>query len=259
MRGFGLAKLFELVNGVEKTQLLYWVDSYLKIFRANVLRLEPGKKHDVYVVLDRTIFHPKSGGQPSDRGVITGSDFGVDVKKAMLVSNVIVHWGKILGGEPKVGGVEGEIDWRWRRLLMRRHTAGHLYDHCLTQVTGKRVETTDSWLGDPCYVGYKGKKPSTEELRRAEDVENEMIAEGAAVKSDIVSYEELLKRAPEAPNIYRLPKLESYRIVAIEGCKPIPCGGTHLRNINEIGRFRLKDVSEVEDGFRVYYDVEDFT
>jgi len=54
-----------------------------------------------------------------------------------------------------------------------------------------------------------------------------------------------------------LPKLESFRIVTIEGCDPIPCGGTHLRNVNEIGRFKLKDVMEVDDGFRVYYDVED--
>lgn len=254
-----MAKLPELVRGLEKTRLLYWADSYLKNFQANVLRLEPDKRHSVYIVLDKTIFHPKSGGQPSDRGVIIGSDFEVKVKKAMLVSNVIVHWGKILEGEPKGGGVEGEIDWGWRHLLMRRHTAGHLYDHCLTQVTGKRVETTDSWLGDQCYVGYKGKKPSTEELRRAEDLENRMIAGGAAVKSDVISYEELLKRAPEAPNIYRLPKLESFRIVTIEGCKPIPCGGTHLRDINEIGRFKLKDVLEMEDGFRVYYDVEDLT
>ncbi|MDH5770633.1 MAG: alanine--tRNA ligase-related protein, partial [Candidatus Bathyarchaeota archaeon] len=139
-----MAKLSELVKSLEKTQLLYWADPYLKTLQAKILSLEPDKKHNVYVVLDKTIFHPKSGGQPSDRGLITGSDFEVKVKKAMLVNGVIVHWGKILEGEPKGGRVGGEIDWDWRYLLMRRHTAGHLYDHCLTQVTGKRVETTDS-------------------------------------------------------------------------------------------------------------------
>lgn len=250
-----MAKLSEFVKGLENTQILYWADPYLKAFQTKTLNLVPDKKHCVYIVLDRTIFHPKSGGQPSDRGPIVGSDFKVKVKKAMLVNGVIVHWGKILEGEPKGGRVEGEIDWDWRYLLMRRHTAGHLYDHCLTQVTGKRVETTDSWLGDPCYVGYKGKKPSTDELKKAEDLENQIIAKGATVKSDMISYEELLKIAPEAPNIYRLPKLDSFRIVTIEGCEPIPCGGTHLRNVNEIGRFKLKDVLKREDGFKIYYDV----
>jgi len=165
-----MAKLSELVKDLEKTQLLYWADPYLKAFQTNTLSFVPDKKHCVYIVLDRTIFHPKSGGQPSDKGFIVGSDFKVKVKKAMLVNDVIVHWGKVLEGEAKGGGVEGEIDWSWRYLLMRRHTAGHLYDHCLAQVTGKRVETTDSWLGDPCYVGYKGKKPSSEELRKAGNI-----------------------------------------------------------------------------------------
>jgi len=84
-----------------------------------------------------------------------------------------------------------------------------------------------------------------------------MIGRGAVVKSGTISYEELLRIAPEAPNIYRLPKLDSFRIVTIDGCEPIPCGGTHLRDINEIGFFKVKDVLEKEDGFRVYYDVED--
>jgi len=252
-----MVELSEIVSGLEKTQLLYWSDPYLKVSQARTLRVEPDEKHDVYVVLDKTIFHPKSGGQPSDKGFITGSGFKVEVKKAMLANGVVVHWGRILEGEPKSDGVEAEIDWRWRYLVMRRHTAGHLYDHCLTQVTGKRVETTDSWLGDPCYVGYRGRKPSTEELGRAERLENQAIGRGAVVKSEIVSYEELLERAAEAPNIYRLPKLESFRIVTIEGCDPIPCGGTHLRNVNEVGHFKLKDVIEAGDGFRVYYEVED--
>lgn len=252
-----MVELSELVKGLEKTQLQYWSDPYLKVSKARTLRVEPDEKHDVYLVLDKTIFHPKSGGQPSDKGFIAGSGFKVEVKKAMLVDGVVVHWGRIIEGEPKSNGVEAVIDWGLRYLFMRRHTAGHLYDHCLTQVTGNRVETTDSWLGEPCYVGYKGEKPSADELRKAERLENQTIDRGAVVNSEIVSYEELLKRAPGAPNIYRLPELESFRIVTIEGCDPIPCGGTHLRNVNEIGRFIIKDVTEVKDGFRVHYDVED--
>ncbi|MCK4243839.1 hypothetical protein KAX03_03135 [Candidatus Bathyarchaeota archaeon] len=84
-----------------------------------------------------------------------------------------------------------------------------------------------------------------------------MILKEGKVKSEVISYQELLDRAPEAPNIFRLPKLESFRIATIEGCEPIPCGGTHLKNIKEIGRFKINEAVEVEDGFRVYYDIED--
>jgi len=249
-------RLEELVKGIGGTELLYWGDAYLKAFEANIVRLEPDEKKHFYMILDRTIFHTKSGGQPSDRGVIQGDGFKIEVKKAMLAGSVVVHWGKLLEGSPNIGKVNGGIDWDWRYLLMRRHTAGHLLDHCLAVVTGKRVETTDSWLGDECYVGYKDEPPSIEELKKIEETENKLIEQGAAVKIETVSYEELKERAPEAPNIYRLPTLESFRIVTIEGCEPIPCGGTHLKNISEIGRFILKNTVKTGLGFNVYYDVQ---
>jgi len=249
-------RLEEFVRRIAETEVLYWGDAYLKAFEANILRLEPDEKKHFYMILDRTIFHPKSGGQPSDRGVIQGEGFKIEVKKAMQAGSIIVHWGKLLEGSPSAGRVNGEIEWAWRYLLMRRHTAAHLLDHCLATVVGKRVETTDSWLGDESYVGYKGEPPSNEDLKEIEELENSLIEHGAAVKIDRVSYEELKERAPAAPNIYRLPKLESFRIVTIEGCEPIPCGGTHLKNISEIGRFTLKNAAKTDVGYSIYYDVQ---
>jgi len=249
-------RLEELARGIAETEVLYWDDAYLKVFEANIVRLEPDEKKHFYAILDRTAFHPKSGGQPSDRGIIQGEGFKIEVKKAMLAGSIIVHWGKLLEGSPNAGKVKGEIDWVWRYLLMRRHTAGHLLDHCLAIVTGKRVETTDSWLGDECYVGYKGEPPSIEHLKKVEELENRLIEQGASVKVETISYEDLKERAPEAPNIYRLPMLESFRIVTIEGCEPIPCGGTHIKNISEIRRFTLKNVVKTDLGFNVYYDVQ---
>lgn len=249
-------RLEELARGIAETEVLYWDDAYLKVFEANIVRLEPDEKKHFYAILDRTAFHPKSGGQPSDRGIMQGEGFKIEVKKAMLAGSIIVHWGKLLEGSPNAGKVKGEIDWVWRYLLMRRHTAGHLLDHCLAIVTGKRVETTDSWLGDECYVGYKGEPPSIEHSKKVEELENMLIEQCASVKVETISYEDLKERAPEAPNIYRLPMLESFRIVTIEGCEPIPCGGTHIKNISEIRRFTLKNVVKTDLGFNVYYDVQ---
>ena len=249
-------RLEELARGIAETEVLYWDDAYLKVFEANIVRLEPDEKKHFYAILDRTAFHPKSGGQPSDRGIMQGEGFKIEVKKAMLAGSIIVHWGKLLEGSPNAGKVKGEIDWVWRYLLMRRHTAGHLLDHCLAIVTGKRVETTDSWLGDECYVGYKGEPPSIEHSKKVEELENRLIEQCASVKVETISYEDLKERAPEAPNIYRLPMLESFRIVTIEGCEPIPCGGTHIKNISEIRRFTLKNVVRKDLGFNVYYDVQ---
>jgi alanyl-tRNA synthetase len=250
-----LVRLENLIKDIAKTELIYWQDSYSKTCQGSVLRIEPDKKRHLYLILDKTIFHPKSGGQPSDKGRIVGSDFEVEVKKAMLNNGVVVHWGKSKGGEPKVGEVTCEIDWNWRYLLMRRHTAGHLLDHCLASTTRKRVETTDSWLGDECYVGYKGEAPSNSALKEAEEKANRMIETGAPVKVSAVSYDTLIEHVPDAPNIFRLPRSSTYRIVEIEGCKPIPCGGTHTQNISEIGGLTVTSTQPSELGFRVYYEV----
>jgi len=252
-----LVRLEDLVKDVKMTEILYWQDSYAKTFQGSMLRLEPDDKGHAYIILDRTVFHPKSGGQPSDKGKIIGMDFELEVKKAMLNGGIVIHWAKVRNGEPKLSQVVGEVNWDLRYLLMRRHTAAHLYDHCLANATGKRVETTDSWLGDECYVGYKGKVPSTNQLQEAEKMANRMIKAGASVHVSTISHDELIRSVPDAPNIFRLPRFDSYRIVEIEDCKPIPCGGTHLRNISEIGKFTLKSAETSDLGFRVHYDVNE--
>jgi len=127
-----LVKLSEIASGVKDTELLYWFDSYLRTFNATILKVNCEGKRNVYVVLDRTVFHPKSGGQPSDTGMLSSDDFSIQIRKIMKFQNIIIHWGKILEGMPDTKNIIGEIDWDSRYLYMKRHTAGHLLDHCLS-------------------------------------------------------------------------------------------------------------------------------
>ena len=249
-------RLQDLVKDLTKTRLLYLEDAYMKTTSARTLRVALEKRNKAYLVLDATIFHPKSGGQPSDKGFITSSTFRVSVEKAMGVDGAIVHWGEILEGKPMEEEVRVEFDWTARYLYMRRHTAGHLLDHCLNAVTGRSVETFDSWLRESCYVGYKGSPPSKDLVMATVELGNKMVERGASVRVESVSKAELAKTAPDAPNIYRLPVLEAYRVVTIEGCRPIPCGGTHVKNISEIGRIVLNNVEGGDAQFKVYYDVQ---
>jgi alanyl-tRNA synthetase len=249
-------KLSVLVNGLEETDLLYLKDSYTTSFEGNLWRLETEGRNNVYLILDRTLFHPKGGGQPTDKGVIFTHDLKVQVKKAILVKGIVIHWGKKLSNEEYTKCTIGEIQWKRRYQFMRRHTAGHLFDHCLTTVTGNPVETTDSWLDTPCYVGYSGRPPTPRQMKNAEKMANEMISKDATVKTENILRSELLHRAADAPNIDRLPVLESYRIVTIKGCSPIPCAGTHLKNLNEIGNFVVDEVRSTPTGFRVFYNIQ---
>ncbi|WXG43538.1 MAG: alanyl-tRNA editing protein [Promethearchaeati archaeon SRVP18_Atabeyarchaeia-1] len=254
--------LLKVVEGLPKTELVYWRDSYVKSFEAEVLRVVPDGKKKAYLILGKTIFHYKGGGQPSDSGnLMTTSGTSFSVKKVMAANEVVVHYGFIdEGGLDQLNTgtrVKGEINWSDRYSAMRKHTAGHLLDHCLDTATGRSPRTIDSWLGDPSYVTYAGQMPSPVEIDKAIGLEIESIKRGLPVRIDFVSYEEMLRVAADAPNIARLPQSDLMRIVTIEGCKPIPCGGTHVSNTREIGRFELRKFEVVDDGrsFRVYYNL----
>jgi alanyl-tRNA synthetase len=223
---------------------------------AAAIKIVSEKRTHAYLILDRTIFHPKGGGQPSDRGIIQGSSFKLTVKKAIHYHGVILHWGKLIEGTPTQGPITGELDWDFRHLVMRRHTAAHLLDHCLSTTTGQRVQTTDSWLDDPCYVGYAGLPPDQKTLRNVEALAEEMIRAGGTVNIDFLTPEESGKVLQKAPNYERLPDLQEVRTVTISGCEPIPCGGTHVADISEIGKLSLLRAEQMPtQSFRLHFSV----
>jgi alanyl-tRNA synthetase len=249
--------LDELTAGLPKTELTYMREMSLKRADANVLKIVPDKGSHAYLVLDKTIFHPKGGGQPSDHGSMNGQGFVANVKKAIFHRGVIALWVKVTEGTAQLGPVTCEVDWAYRYLMMRRHTAAHLLDHCLARVTASTVQTTDSWLDEPCYVGYAGKAPNPETLVAIEALANALIQAGGAVAIKSLTAEEARSSLEEAPNFERLPELEEVRIVQIAGCEPIPCGGTHVSDIREIRKMTVPRAEQVDPkAFRLHFSVE---
>ncbi len=242
--------------GLSRTVPAYWKDSYRAELRSKIVKAVQDERRYWYVALDETIFHPKGGGQPTDHGTLEGAGFRLEVKKALLAGDrVIVHWGKTLEGVPVEGPVAARLDWEWRFLMMRRHTAAHLLDHCLAEAVGSNVETLDSWLGDPCYVAYRGQPPSREQLVEIEKLENKIIASGRPVTAEELDAAQLKQAYADTPNLQRLPNTEKLRLVAIEGCRPIACGGTHLRNVSEANGIRIERTEIMVDRFRIYYNI----
>ena len=248
--------LKEIALGVKRTELTYLREMDKGRDDAQIIKIIPEKRTHVYLILDRTIFHPKGGGQPSDRGTIRSTNFELNVKKTLHYQSVVVHWAKINSGEPVVGPATCEIDWPFRQLVMRRHTAAHLLDHCLALETSKRVETTESWLDEPCYVGYAGNAPNEDTLRRVETTANRMVSHGGEVRIDYLTAEQGRALLQTAPNFERLPELDEIRTVTIGSCAPIPCGGTHVADIAQIGRVSIIRAEPMPNlSFRLHFSV----
>src|SRR5580692_1527591 len=101
------------------TERLYYRDSFLQEFDAQVLSCEPeGDRWQV--VLDRTAFYPTSGGQPHDLGTLGG----VAVQEVVVAEeNKVVHYTSAAIAH---GPVRGRVDWTRRIDHMQQHTGQHL-------------------------------------------------------------------------------------------------------------------------------------
>jgi misacylated tRNA(Ala) deacylase len=105
-----------------------YVDAYARSVEAIVLAVDSGAELPL-VVLDRTVFYPGGGGQPSDRGVILrgGDGRSWTVRGAKKSGGDIVHELESAdAGLPSVGDVvTADLEWARRHSLMRTHTALH--------------------------------------------------------------------------------------------------------------------------------------
>ena len=107
------------------TEALYHEDGYLRGMEARATCAEGDR-----VVLDRTVFFARSGGQPADHGVLSwerpdGEDVRTRVVDVRREGDEL--WHMLEGPVPGEGvRVRGEIDWGRRHALMRAHTALHV-------------------------------------------------------------------------------------------------------------------------------------
>ncbi len=242
-----------IVEELPPTEKLYLDDSYLREAEGTILKVVREKGRRYYLVLDRTIFHPLSGGQPSDTGEVRG-DFRFEVKKALKVGDYVVLYGKAVEGFPEEGAkVKQVLNWERRYLIMRLHTAGHLLDRAVSDTIGAQVHTLGAMHGPPkAYVEYDRLEV---DLSHLEKRANELIDDREVIIK-YVTPEELPKAIYGAPNLGRIPEASIYRVVELVGINAIPCTGTHVKRTSEIGRIVLRDVEKVERGFRLYYLVE---
>ena len=231
------------------TRALFLVDSYLKESNAAVISVKDGK----YVSLNQTIFYPKGGGQPHDTGkIIKGKEVYNVVyvgKFSGEISHEVDHAGLQKGDE-----VNCILNWERRYKLMRSHTAAHVLAALLNKGTG--ALTTGNQLGED-HVRFdfsleKFDRPLLEEyLARA----NKLFSTDVHVKW----YELPREKAMKIPGIVKMakafpPDLPALRIVEIVGFDRQADGGTHVRNLREVGKVELvKTENKGRNNRRIYF------
>ncbi|AEK73193.1 alanyl-tRNA synthetase [Thermococcus sp. 4557] len=219
------------------TEKLFYADAYLREAEAVIRNVEV-ERGRVRILLDRTIFYPEGGGQPSDRGTIVGEGFRILVD-GVEGKGEVWHEGRLEGRLPEPGErVKLLLDWEWRYENMRQHTGQHVLSAVLKDLydantTGFQIFETNNKI----EIDYPGEL-TWEMVLEAEKRANEVVWRNLQVEVEV--YDELpdnLRRElrKELSDKVKPP----IRIVSIPGVDVIPCGGTHVRNTSEVGLIKV--------------------
>jgi len=208
---------------------------------------------DKFVVLDYTLFYPNSGGQPCDTGeMIRGSDV-FKVVFAGKFSGKVSH--EVDKPGLKVGDkVHCKIDWDRRYKLMRYHTAAHILSGLLFKETGANITGNQLNL-DKTRIDFAVDTFDRELLGSFETKFNEIVDKAYEVKSEIITREE----AEQMPDLVKLakglsPEIKEIRVVNIEGFDKQACGGTHVRNVKEVGHIEIIGMeNKGKNNRRIYF------
>jgi len=232
-------------------QALYLNDAYLQEFEAKVMKAD-GK----FVILDRTVFYPSSGGQPHDTGSLYK---GQEEYKVVYVKKMPEGISHELDKEGLQEGetIKGKIDWQRRYKLMKMHTASHLLASIFYKtgalITGNQLGTEKSRIDFSLEAFDKEK--INEYIKEA----NNLIQKGAEIKTYWIKRQEALQEPELAKLAKGLPNLQQIRIVEIQGIDKQADGGTHVKNLKEIGKIEfLKAENKGKNNRRVYFKLTDF-
>lgn len=233
------------------TELIYLSDSYKKEITAKVIAVtKKGKGWEI--VLDRTIFYPQGGGQPSDKGTIVGPNGNAKVTHVRLVEDVVIHECTLAGELAIDDEVTATIDWDLRFHNMRIHSAGHIV-HEAVKLVDPNIVPLKGEHGDKPYIEYIGSL-TIDKKYAIEKEANEIVFKNSALVCEFVSLEELMKRAAWVPA--HLPKNKPLRILTIGNFAPIPDGGTQVHTATEVGPISITEIENDGEHVRVRYHVE---
>lgn len=220
---------------MQEIEELAGVDSYRAVAEGRVLEVVDGG-----VVLDRTVFYARGGGQPGDTGTIRWAGGAIEVVDTVRREGRLVH---VVEGEalPDPGTeVEGMIDWERRYRLMRTHTALHALSGVVFRDFGAKV-TGGNMEPGVARMDFELDGISVEFGREVEERLNAELAKGYPTEILYLPRDEALTD----PDLIRtkvnlIPDwVTEIRVVDIVGLDRQADGGTHVRSTLEVGPIQV--------------------
>ena len=209
------------------------------------------------IITNQTPFYGESGGQVGDTGEITSGEFKFEVHDVQKqLGDLFVHYGKVIKGTIKVNdNVEMKIDVNRRNDVRAYHSATHLLHESLRRVLGAHVTQKGS-LVEPNRLrfDFSHMKPiSNDEIKKIETYVNSMVDKKSEVKTRLMTPKEAVDNGALA--LFGEKYGDEVRVLSMGNEKERYfstelCGGTHVRNTGDIGKFKIVSQSSIAAGVR---------
>ncbi len=212
---------------------------------------------EIEIITNQTPFYGESGGQVGDQGIIYTSDCKINIKDTQKkMGDLYVHTGKVEKGSIKIGqSVNLEIDINKRNNSKANHSATHLLHESLRRILGKHVTQKGSLVSpDRLRFDFSHNKPiEKEEMTKINNVVNEIVQGSSDVQTRIMTPKEAVSMGALA--LFGEKYGEEVRVVFMgkenNGFFSTElCGGTHVKNTKEVGKFRVINQSSIASGIR---------
>jgi len=215
------------------------------------------KDDEAVIILNQTPFYGESGGQIGDTGFIKSGEFKFKVNDVQKkIGDLFIHYGKVENGSIKLNdNVEMKIDGERRENVRAYHSATHLLHESLRRVLGAHVTQKGSLVApDRLRFDFSHMKPiSEEEINKIENFVNNMIEKKSDVKTRLMTPKEAVENGALA--LFGEKYGEEVRVLSMGNEKDKYfstelCGGTHVRNTGDIGKFKIVSQSSIAAGVR---------
>jgi len=225
------------------------------------------------VILDKTSHYAEAGGQVGDRGEIRTVAPGRPETRFLIEDTqagggYVLHIGRVSEGELRVGDrVSIEVDQDHRRPVLANHTATHLLNFALREVIGPEEEQKGSLVA-PERLRFDfscSHAMSREQLAETDRIVNHAIGGKLPVNSAYIPLAEAM-RICGVRAVFGEKYPDPVRVVAIgigidevradpdsarwRGHSIELCGGTHLDEMSQAGRFEIIQEQALAAGIR---------
>lgn len=237
---FGENEFVGYEKTINKTEILALLDENFKL----IDELKPNTSG--WIMLKQTPFYAQSGGQCGDKGIINNQNEVIDTQKFFGLNLSFVNSKNTL----KVGDeVECKVDVI-RDEIARHHSATHLLHAALKKVLGSHVTQAGSSVeANRLRFDFSHSKAmSSEEIRQVEDMVNLVISSKEDVKTEIMDLEDAKNSGATA--LFGEKYDQKVRVLSMGNFSKELCGGTHVKNVSEIGMFLILKESGVSSGVR---------